>query len=161
MSSGPSVPGAWAPTPRDERRRDDVANMLPPTIHEPSQELAEAQRAAHTSEKPSERRGREGSTAVPVRVSEGEEAKRTEAGSQRVSPTRRGSDTSGWVWVNIEGREGAKKSGTKGKEREVVAPNSARGRGKSPNSGDMLSSTRRSRIPGAVPTRVSIARRRR
>lgn len=156
---GPMFPGAWGPTPKDERRYDDVVpNMLPPTIQErPSQELDELAHAsrndrAHARPTPSpiyaahvpSRMGEVGSEADSSR-SRGNEAGSmtassnnapsstrsgtlgTLASSKRPGPTRRDTDDSGWVVVNINaGPRGDQDNKGKTRHAQSASPDPAR-----------------------------------
>lgn len=141
FGAGPMPPGAWASTPKDERNQDDVAtNMLPPTIQEhPSQEADDIthSQGQYRQQVPTVVR-REGNGAVrttpPAQQStDDEEAARKSSKvqletipqkrpatarppAQQRSAPRQERGPSGWVMVNIEGRQSGSSGQGKGRD---------------------------------------------
>ncbi|CCM00942.1 uncharacterized protein FIBRA_02989 [Fibroporia radiculosa] len=127
-STGPFYLGAsqGAPTPKDERRYNDVSNMLPPTIIErPSQEQDLRGRLVNKTN--NRREGSEsdsrGRSSTPQSSSVDKSGSRsTGTGSpvvKRPAAARSDTDSSGWVLVNIEKGERSAQDSGKGKSRQA------------------------------------------
>ncbi|KZT06883.1 uncharacterized protein LAESUDRAFT_725634 [Laetiporus sulphureus 93-53] len=155
MPAEPLPRSAWAPTP-NERKSHDVATMLSPTIQELSNQEQDghghfigkvanrhsrgdsAREASRSSERRAYDRGRakdpSGSSLPPSDKTARSRFRTPTPGElNRVrSPTRRDTDTSGWVIVNVDDSKG------KGRKTQSVSPGPTH-RVKSPNQNPSLS----------------------